>query len=251
MSEFQADLRRVEQLLRLIQDFRAFAASVEPNGTTATWKDAQRLRRTGQDVRTDLPVLAGSLLLYLCGRFENFVRELVGTVVDDLVDGASVYADLPEELRREYVARTLAIVQSPASYNHNPATAAALAAELASNISGTGPSVRLRVSASVLTITESNMNPGTVADVFKRVGVGDLWNNLGKQAPLKTYLSESKDADCTRAARSRLDEVMNERNRVAHPTKDTAFPDAEYVEEVVRFFHVLARVLVDLALVPR
>lgn len=241
------DVDRVGQLLNLTRVFRDFAGQdVEPSGY------AHDLWVAAQSIRTDLPIFSGSLLLYLCGRFEYFVRELVSTVVDDLVDRAARYEELPESLRKEYLDRTLTINQSPNKFDHTRATAAALAAELASNLAGKGdPALGLRVDASTITITEANMNSNTLAELFKRVAIDKPWDTLGKQLPLKTYLGEVADQDCKKAAITRLDDIMKERNRIAHPTGSTVFPDAKIVEDIAQYFRVLAQVLVALALAPR
>ena len=247
LTEFTKDVDRVGQLLNLIHVFRDFASQeAEPSGY------AHDLWAAAQEIRTDLPILSGSLLLYLCGRFEYFVRELVGAVVDGLVDKVAKYEDLPGALRKEYLTRTLAINVNPGKFNHTAATAATLAAELANNLAGINDTTSsLRVDAATITITESNMNPGILVDLFKRVAIGDLWDTLGKQLPLRTHLGETTDDGCKKAAMARLEEIMKERNKVAHPTADTSFPDAKSVEDIAQYFRVLAQVLVELAVAPR
>jgi hypothetical protein len=85
LSEFDSDLKRAEDLLRLIKHFRGFAGSSAPeelrNGTLS-WPEAISLVNDAPQVRTDLPILSGSLLLYICGRFEYFVCEVVISLAD-------------------------------------------------------------------------------------------------------------------------------------------------------------------------
>lgn len=242
LADFERDAHRVEELLNLIHLFREFAGEEsELSG------HAQELWKAAQGVRTDLPVLSGSLLLYLCGRFESFVKELVGTVVDDLVDKAARYDELPAELRKVYVTRVLAINETPGKYNHTREMALVLAAELADNLSGRNDgSSSLEVSATTITITESNMRPLVLADLFKRVGINGLWDTLGKQLPLINHFGERPEGDCKRAATARLEDIMNERNKVAHPSatdSSASFPDANMVQGVAEYFRVLAQVL--------
>lgn len=249
LDEFAKDIDRATQLLDLIHMFREFASQQEaPSGL------AHDLWDVAKEVRTDLPIFSGSILLYLCGRFESFVRELIGTIVDDLVDKAASYDDLPVMLRKVYLTHILAINDNPNKYNHSPETAAALASELAENLAGgTDANASLRVNASTITITESNMNPGTLDSLFKRVGILRPWDTLGKQLSLKRYLDEGGDDSCKKAAMARLEEIMKERNRVAHPTAATltVFPDANSVKGTADYLRVLAQVLTELALAPR
>jgi hypothetical protein len=246
LKEFEKDADRVEQLLKLIRTFRAFAGEESELAGQAKqlWDDAQ-------GVRTDLPLLSGSLLLYLCGRFEYFVRELVSTIVDDLVDSVSTYDELPPALRKQALLRTLEINGNPGKFDYDAPGAAALAAQLADNLSGRNDgSANLLIDAKIVTITESNMRPDVLADLFKRVGIDGLWNTLGKQLTLKSHMGKTRDEECKRATMARLEDIMNERNRVAHPTGSNVFPDAASVEAVSLYFRALAQVLAELALVP-
>jgi hypothetical protein len=248
LDDFEKDIGRVEQLLRLIYTFRDFAGQAAPELAGP----AQELYEAAQSARTDLPVLSGSLLLYLCGRFEYFVRELVGSIVDDLIDKAAAYEELPIHLRKEVLTRTLQINLNPSKFNHTVASASALAAQLANNLSGRiDNSASMFVDSSTVTITESNMRPDVLVDLFKRVGITGLWDTLGKQLTLKSFLDEATDDGCKKAAVARLDDIMSERNKVAHPIGDVVFPDAAIVEEIAHYFRVLAQVLLELALAPR
>jgi RiboL-PSP-HEPN len=247
LADFTADVDRVEQLLELIRVFKDFASE-----ESQLPKYARELWDAAQTIRSDLPLLSGSLLLYLCGRFEIFIRELVRTVVDELVDKATRYEDLPAELRKVYLTRILSINENPNKYNHTREMAVALAAELADNLTGRSDvASALRVSATPVTITESNMRPNVMAEIFKRVGILNIWDTLGKQLPLRNHLGATTEDGCKKAAMLRLDDIMNERNKIAHPSGESAFPDFNIVKSIAEYFRVLAQVLADLAIAPR
>jgi hypothetical protein len=247
LANFEKDISRVEQLLRMIHSFRAFGGeTIEMSGR------AKDLWEVAQASRTDLPLLSGSLLMYICGRFEYFVRELVGVIVDDMVDRAVTYDELPLALRKQILARTLEINLNPSKFGHDSATASALAAQLADNISGRNDGRALFVEASTATITESNMRPEVLADLFRRVGIAGIWDTLGQQLSLRSFFDEATNDGCKKAAMARLEDVMSERNKVAHPTGGIdVFPDASAVEGIARYFKVLGQVLFQLAVAPR
>ena len=253
LEEFHTDLERAEHLLGLIKAFRAFAAANPPDEIASGavhWPEAVELRASAAALRTDLPVLSGSLLLYICGRFEFFIREVVTSLADDLTGRAATFNDLPARVQEELRARTLDVAQSPAKYGYTKDAADQLLFDLTKIlVEPTSPMVGL--SSRVLSITESNMHSRAVADVLKRVNISDLWNELGKQAPLKVLFSDGAERQCTVAVTSRLDLIMQERNGVAHPTASTTFPDPDQVLDSVEFFRVLSRVMVDVVKVPR
>lgn len=260
LSDFQADLQRAEDLLELVKRFRAFAAGTVPDEVRCgeiAWPEAVSLAEAAPGLRTDLPVLSGSILLYVCGRFEHFAREVVIALADEMVAKSSTYLDLPENVRKVLFMQTLVVAQAPAKYGYDLADAERLIQGLGRNLDRVADTpdetggTTLSIDSRILAITESNMNSRTLADVFKRVGVSDLWSELGKQAPLKSHIGESADGACRSNATSKLDALMKERNGIAHPTADTTFPDPDQVLGACQFLKILSRVLVDVVLVPR
>lgn len=254
LADFHEDLKRAEELLALVKKFRKFAGSRTPkevHENTVRWPEAVDLALAAPGVRTDLPIFSGSILLYLCGRFENFVRELVVLLADDMAAKATGFNELPERVRIEIQTKTLEVAQRPGKFGYTKDQSAQLLIALARNLDDSHKGQNLTISSRLLSIAESNMHSEMLAEIFKRVDVTDLWNDLGKQAPLKFFLSERVDKDCTAKARVRLDDIMKERNGIAHPTGTVSFPDPDQVMETSDFFKVLSRVLVDVARVPR
>lgn len=249
LSEFQRDLSRAKDLLTLIKEFRKFAASQVPDGESE-WHEAQSLIGIAPHVRTDLPVLAGSLLLYICGRFEYFIREVIIALADELASQVQTFDELPERIRKEYKSKTLDVAQNHRRYGYTADQAEQLIVALATNLDSRS-SGSVNIESKVLSISETNMNPSALADIFRRVDLKDIWTEIGKQAQLKYFLSKPSDQDCTNEAKARLDEAMKERNRIAHPSGTQSFPDPDRVLDLAEFFGVLSKIIVDVALIPR
>jgi len=247
LYDFRRDVERAEHLLQLVKSFREFGASSPPAAVldgTAPWPQALALSEASELRRTDLPVLSGSLLLYLAGRFEYFVRQVVRSVADDIAANATNYLDLPETLRAELKNRTLEVAQSPRRYGFDETQADALLATLVGNLfGGVGP---LSIGSDVLSITESNMKDRVLADLMKRVGMTDFWREIGKQATVKLFMEKRADSETTLEAQTRLNKIMDERNQIAHPTAATQFPDPDQVLGSAGFLKVIAGVTVDI-----
>lgn len=250
---FQGDLHRAKELLELVKTFRDFASSGQPDGMDSqdfSWPEAASLYNLAPKLRTDLPVLSGSILLYACGRFEFFVREVVVAVADGIVDSASDYSKLPEAFRKEIFERTLLVAKSPRKFGFDVGEAERLISSLGSHLT-TDSQETLPIETKLLAITESNMNSQMLAEIFKRVSISNIWQEIGKQAKLKTFFSTSKDAECTQKAKSHLDMLMKERNSLSHPTGSTSFPDPDGVLESCKFLGILASILVEVAQIPQ
>lgn len=254
LQPFHNDLTRSSHLLQLIKDFRDFAAAPMPPGIlndSVSWEPAQGLHFTASRVRTDLPILAGSIHLYICGRFEYFARELVTAVADAIAASSADYESLPAVVRGELRSKTLDIAQNPSRYGHTSSTAEQLLVTLAQSFQPAVPGVPVQISSEILAVTDSNMHSRTLSDLFKRVNIPSVWPEIGKQASMKTHLNKSQDGECTSAAQGLLDRMMKDRNGIAHPTSATTFPDPDRVLDGLEYLRVLSQVLVDLCKVPR
>lgn len=248
LNDFRADVGRAEHLLALVKTFREFGASAPPQAivdATPPWPEAIALHDASRLRRTDLPVLSGSLQLYLIGRFEYCIRQIVQVIADEIASRATKYSDLPDSLRTELKNRTIEVAQNPRRYGYDELQAEALLASLVGNLhSAAGP---LSISSGVLSITESNMKDRVLAELLKRVGMNDFWREVGKQANVKLQLEKMTDGETTTEAQARLNTLMDERNHVAHPTSSTQFPDPDQVLKAASFLNTLASVTVDLA----
>jgi hypothetical protein len=252
LSDFIGDMDRARHLLMLISAFKDFGGSISRNAEqkmNPPWTEIDKLAEIAPHVRTDLPILAGSLHLYICGRFEYFVRDLVIAMSDNMIESVSRYAELPDELRSTLFSMTLSVASNPTKYGYSKSNAEQLIMSLAANLQSEAEAID--VNSDILAITESNMNARMFAEIFKRVGVKEIWNDIAKQAPLKSFLTKRTDADCRSEVTMRLDSCMKDRNTLAHPTSSTAFPDVEQVDLVCQYFRVLGQVLVDVLSMPR
>lgn len=246
-GDFKADVERAEHLLSLVKDFKDFGASTPPNSPAAVdlWPTACALHEASKLRRTDLPLLSGSLQLYLAGRFEYCIRQVVEVVADEISNRATKYADLPESIRVELKNRTIEIIQNPRRYGYDEGQADALLASLVLSKATTKPP--LNISSSVLSLTDSNMKDRVLSDILKRVGMQDFWSSVGKQTAMKLALNQTTDSETTKEAQTRLNAIMDERNQVAHPTANTVFPDPDQVLRSARFLKTLASTTVDLS----
>lgn len=248
LNDFMADVGRAEHLLTLIKNFREFGASTPPSkeaASTDLWPAATMLYDASKLRRTDLPVLSGSLQLYLAGRFEFCIRQVVEVVADEIASRVSRHAELPESIRKELKSKTLEIAQNPTRYGYDDGQADALLAALVASKNTTAQPVIM--SSEVLSLTDSNMRDRILADILRRVGMQDFWKDIGKQTIIKLALEKTSDRDATVEAQARLNAIMEERNQVAHPTSTTKFPDPDQVLKAANFLRTLASTTIDLA----
>ncbi len=247
LHEFFQDLERVRRLLDLITSYKAFGASVAPEAVTTealSWDEAVQLHAAAGAVRTDLPLMAGAILLYAAGRFEFFIRQCVETTADGLAAKGGTFDKLPAALQRSVRDQVLLVAQSPRKWDYDDVFAEGILSQYVASKQGASP---VPVPSSVLSLTESNMRPEILSEILKRVGITDFWRTVGKQLPAQLLLSESDDAACAKAIQARLSALMTLRNQIAHPTASTNFPSPEEVSQELKLLEVIAQVADDVA----
>ena len=89
------------------------------------------------------------------------------------------------------------------------------------------------------------MRPDTLADLYKRVGIQSLWSEIGKQSKLKVLFEDNNDRRVETATKTMLEEIMNIRNQIAHPSSIPTFPDAGQIKKYIEFLVTLSGVLTD------
>lgn len=245
LQEVSQDLQRAEHLAGLILTFRKFGAAIVPAEIVRgdiRWDEASLLLVSAQQHRTDLPYLSGSLILYITGRFEYYVKQLIQAAADEMCSKIQNYEQLPAKMRLEIKSQTLDVVQNAKKYKFDEIQSNIFLSRLVENINGNcGPVV---VASEVLSITESNMRDKLLGELMTRIGIADFWSELGKQAPLKILLQKATDKDCTLESRNILNKIMTERNLVAHPTSGTTYPDPESVVAHAKFVQCFCSAMV-------
>jgi hypothetical protein len=89
------------------------------------------------------------------------------------------------------------------------------------------------------------MNAEMLAELYRRVGINALWEEIGKQSKIKIHFETRKDMDAAVSAKSVLNEIMNTRNQLAHPSATPTFPDPDKVRRYTEFLSVLSEVLTE------
>ena len=80
---------------------------------------------------------------------------------------------------------TAKVISNPQKYGHAENVVRALVTTLASNLAV--DAIVERVNHECLSLTESNMRADVLADLFKRIGVQNIWSEISEQATMKTF----------------------------------------------------------------
>lgn len=249
LSAFEADLDKISSQLEFIEAVRKFTASqpdhVDLQTGTSFGTEALRFHNVAKQVHGNFPLASGTLLLYTCGRFEAMTRTLFEDLCQRLVVRARVFARLPKKMRENLPIFTAKVISDPRKYGHAENGVRAFVATLAANLS---VDARVeRVNHECLSLTESNMRADVLADLFSRIGGTNLWAQVSAEALLKTYFEEADAVKVETKARRKLNELMDLRNRIAHPSGELEWPSSEALRDYIQFLRLLSRSMAALS----
>jgi ABC-type Fe3+/spermidine/putrescine transport system ATPase subunit len=91
------------------------------------------------------------------------------------------------------------------------------------------------------------MKPDTLAELYDRVGVKEIWKKIGQQASIQAHFATSDTSNAETLAKQKLMTLMELRNSIAHPSTSITWPATETVREYIGFLDVLASALSSLS----
>jgi hypothetical protein len=147
-------------------------------------------------------------------------------------------------MRKELISQTAEVIANPSRYGYDEIQVQMFIQNLANNMqatSGIG-----QINSACLSITNQNMRPQILADLYKRIGINSFWGEIGKQSGLKVFFENSNDNKVESATKAMLEEIMNIRNQIAHPSSIPTFPDAEQIKKYIGFLVLLSTVITDI-----
>ena len=249
LQEFCLDLDRLRRICLLSESLTLFRSCVfDPDIMAAeTLKEAiSQLHSATQSAHAEIPILNGVLLLYLAGRFENYVRELFEDLSDTIADQCGQFSHLPKQMRTNLLKFTADVVGNPRKYGHGENGVIAFVSTMADNLKG---QPLLGVNSKCLSITTENMWPDTLAEIFSRIGANNVWDRIGQQASVQTFFQVDQPEKATKDARMFLTKFMELRNQIAHPSGALAWPSMESTKQHISYCDVVGSALADVCAV--
>jgi hypothetical protein len=249
-QEFCEDIEHLRAVLNLADSIKSFSAQSNDPKIEITDNNfldfAENVHLKSREANYGMVFLPGTIVLYLGGRFEYFIKTLFEELSMSIATKCKKYDYLPKEYKENLIALTSEVIKSPAKYGHGDGGVKTFITNLSNNING----IEITdVNTKCLSVTSENMRPQILNDMFNRIGAKEIWAKLGHQAKLQTFF-ETADANKTqRDAMKFLDDFMNIRNKVAHPSGSFQWPDTKTVMKHIDYFEVLGKLICELALV--
>lgn len=243
-KEFNDDLDRILGQVLLIDLLASFAAHETPyidDDSFYFLHSASDVHSTIRANHANFPIARGTLVLYTCGRFESMVRTMFEDLCQRLVSSAKEYKRLPKKMQENLPLFTAKVIAEPRKYGHAENGVRTFVSTLAKNLQ---PNAAVEeVNHQCLSITDANMKSEVLAELFGRVGATDVWKLVAQQLPMRTFFREADVGSVESKAKKALNDLMEMRNKIAHPSGGFDWPSSEYIREAIGFLKILSKVL--------
>ena len=244
LDDFKSDLARMKKLQGLIALLDGFRAHQKPGaGGNPFLGHATLLHDAVMASHADLLVLSGAMILYLGGRFEFYVRERFEQACEAIGVKSASLDHLPKPMKEKLVLMTAEVMLKPRKFGHAEKGVESFVKRLAANMSATDGVKELNHEC--LSITTENMRTGVLKDLFERVGCKDIWQMIGEQACVRTHFATVQVVEAKSKCTKYLDDFMDVRNRIAHPSANVEWPNLAKVGEYITYFDILAKAISD------
>ncbi|CAI2520502.1 Uncharacterised protein [Serratia ficaria] len=191
---------------------------------------------------SNLVILNGTLLLFITGRFESFVRETFEEYCKNLTERVKKFSELPKDMRENLIKYTSDVISNPRRYGHAENGVKNFVKIMYDNLHDNAP---IEINYKCLSITSENMRPDTLADLFKRAGVKNIWERLAQQSKLQVHWGSGDIQSVRKQSETYLNSLMEIRNSIAHPSTSITWPDSDAITKALEFFKIFGMVLID------
>lgn len=247
-QDFCKDIEHLRAVLNLADSIKNFSAqNNEPKIEIPDNKFlelAEVVHSKSREANFGMVFIPGTIVLYLGGRFEYFIKTLFEELSMTIAIKCKKFEYLPKEYKENLISLTSEVIKSPAKYNHGENGVKTFITNLSNNVNG----IEITdINTKCLSITSENMRPPILNDLFNRIGAKDIWVKLGHQAKLQAFFETADASKAQKDASKFLNDFMDIRNKVAHPSGSFQWPDTKTVMKHIDYFEVLGKQISDLA----
>lgn len=210
-----------------------------------TFSIIKTIKENYTSFKIDQNIIRGGVILYSVGRFEIFIKQLVEDICERYISKIGEYAKLPKKLKDNLIIYTGIVIQEPRKYGHGENGVESFIRTMNKNIENTLPFDK--VNTECITITDSNMRPDIIIELFDRIGANKVLDKVAAQASIQSYLATDSIEKALKDIKTKINITMDLRNSIAHPAPSFTWPSKEDIQEKIKFMLVLGKALDDVS----
>nr|WP_288837295.1 HEPN domain-containing protein [uncultured Flavobacterium sp.] len=237
------DIRNTFSVLRTLEELRTIEQPVEPISFPFLNK-ALELHPLVDTARNGMAKIPGIFILYIGGRFEDFVKTIFEEFAIQFAKKHPNYEALPSKFKSAIVNDTSQVISSPKKYGYRDGMQKVFIENLFKNVIQNDFT---NINHQCLSITEGNMRPDVLSDLFSKLAITEIWTIIGQQMSIRNWFETTDAVFASNSAKKYLDDFMIQRNQVAHPSGGSfTWPSYDDVIKHIEYFKILSPALLDL-----
>lgn len=247
LNSFVDDLSDVEKTfatLKLLGDIREEESTTLPEMSVNGFVNKSISLYNGiDDARNGLVKIPGVFVLYIGGRFENYVQLIFEELAIKFVNKFDQFEKLPNKLKEAIIRDTSSVISSPRKFGYGDS----MVKQFIHNLSKNFLNDFTNINHQCLSRTEGNMRSDILSDLFNKIAIKELWKEIGMQTSVRSHFETGDPIQAQNEAKSYLDQFMTRRNAIAHPNGATiSWSSYEEVEQDIKFFKMLSKILMEI-----
>ncbi len=238
LDDFTMVLDKSKSLLSLISSMKDFGSLTIEDVLSKNKEEIDTFQDSIRNNNINLLILSGTLLLYTVGQFENYVKETLKIVGEEYSHKSHNFDYLPLSMQKHLINQTAEIVQKPTKYGYQNSDVRNLIQQLATSLTASGS---VPINKESLVVTEQNMRPEVLSDILRRLDIKDIWKEISKQTSVKSFFGNENETEVEKSLKEELNTIMEDRNKIAHPSSSPVFPDIVAFSRYLSFFEVFSK----------
>ena len=212
---------------------------LEPVSATQAYSMINELKENYTTLQIDQNIIRGSIILYSVGRFESFIKELIEDMCKRFIVKVGTFENLPKNLKQNLVVYTGMVIQNPRKYGHAEGGVKTFISTMSSNLNNMTPLDRINTEC--ITITDANMRPDIINELFSRVVAEKPLEKLSSQAAVLSYFGTADQNSSLSSIKTKLNILIDLRNTIAHPAPSITWPAKEEITDYISFLMLVGK----------
>lgn len=233
---YKGDLSEIKKTILLLSSLESFAKTteVEINNESSEYLiEANKVRESFKENRSGVAFIPGILMLYIAGRFENFVRTIFEETSTQVAKVHTSFKDLNSEFQKSLIDDTSKVISNPRKYNHGEGARDTFIKNLYNNIHED----RLdEINYQCISFTETNMRAEIITELFKKINYKNIWVDISNQANLRGFFDGVDSNQTNSKSQKLLNSFMTLRNGVAHQSDNVTWISSTESIKYIDFF---------------
>lgn len=244
-DSFKEDLIEIRKTVELLKNMEDFAKEPNESFLNSQEKYVKKANQVSERIkqnRKGSTWIPSILMLYIAGRFENYVRTIFEETSTEVAKKHNQFKDLPKNFQKNLINDTSKVIKDHRKYNHGEGARDSFIKNLYDNVHNNNLN---QINYQCISITERNMKPEILLELFLKIDYKKIWDDISSQANIRRLFNGADTDKTKKDCHDKLKEFMDMRNQVAHPSSSITWISKEKGCEYIDFFIVLGEAIKD------